>query len=176
MAIPGHTFLTMDKKSLEFRIENARSPDEGLKLAIEAAELALRAIKLAATKTDQAEMKSRADGLLKQAELFKRQTSSPRLEAQILPIRSRTPMYSSSAASREARLESSTGTYASTAVSSLALAAAKAKVPRSRRELTKSEQILLMRGSKLNYCKFPPWGATPNTHDFVLGDGAVQYM
>ena len=42
----------------------------------------------------------------------------------------------------------------------------KLKDPISNREIPKSEQILLWKGSDLNGFKFPPWGAPPTSSEF----------
>lgn len=44
----------------------------------------------------------------------------------------------------------------------------KLKEPTSNRELPKSEQILLWKGSDLNGFKFPPWGGPPAPSEFEL--------
>lgn len=43
--------------------------------------------------------------------------------------------------------------------------------PRSTRKLTKAEQIVLMRGSKLNGSKFAPWSAAPSPGEFADDSG-----
>ena len=137
----------------------------------------MRAIKAAPSKTEQAEMKGKASALLKQAEAFKKQKSDARIEVN-LPIRSRTPVSSSSGTvSSSGRSASTNATSASrgSTMGSSSSSVGKTRVPRSRREMTRGEQILLMRGSKLNGCKFPPWGATPNVQDFVLEQGAELF-
>jgi len=50
----------------------------------------------------------------------------------------------------------------------------KLKEPVSNRELLKSEQILLWKGSDLNGFKFPPWGAPPAPSEFEH-DGPFLY-
>ena len=173
----------MECKELELRLARATTSEESLKLAIEAAELALQAIKSAVTKTEQVEMKARASHLLRQAEGFKKQAADSRNEG-TLPIRSRTPVSSTSTSSigRGTTPSSYAGSMSTGATSasrttstSLRTPAQKSRSPRSRRELSKAEQILLMRGSKLNGCKFPPWAAIPNSHDFVLEKDAPLF-
>jgi calpain-7 len=44
------------------------------------------------------------------------------------------------------------------------------KEPSSKRELAKSEQIILLRGSKLNGYQFPPWKDAPDPEWFTLDE------
>jgi calpain-7 len=48
--------------------------------------------------------------------------------------------------------------------------------PCSTRELTKSEQIILLRGSKLNGFQFPPWTAAPGSDAFKLAEEEQLFM
>jgi calpain-7 len=48
--------------------------------------------------------------------------------------------------------------------------------PCSTRELTKSEQIILLRGSKLNGFQFPPWKAAPGSECFELVEGEQLFL
>lgn len=48
--------------------------------------------------------------------------------------------------------------------------------PVSTRPLTRSEEILLLRASKLNGFKFPPWKETPRDSDFELKDGEPPFL
>ena len=154
-------------QSLEARINGASSNDERLRLAIEAAELALKAIKLAAAGRAKESMREKASDLLRQAEAFKKGQNGPLQE---LPVRTKTstPLLDPQFASPKDTTRWA-GSLASRTTNG------ETKLPKSRRELAKSEQILLMRGSKLNGCKFPPFGATPNAHDFLLEPGAPLY-
>ncbi|KAF2723461.1 cysteine proteinase [Polychaeton citri CBS 116435] len=45
------------------------------------------------------------------------------------------------------------------------------KEPRSTRELSRAEQILLLRASQLNGFKFPPWKDAPSNGEFEINDG-----
>lgn len=171
-------------QTLEARIVQANTKDESLKLTIEAAELALRAVQMAATKAQQNEMKTRAAELLRTAEALKKSTStgSHLEETRPLPLRQRTPVSigrgSSSASSiSDVFTTSSSGPYMRLgSTSSLStLSTGKSRIPRSQREVTRSEQILLMRGSKVHGSKFPPWVAVPSEQDFVLQEGSPLF-
>ncbi|KAF2429597.1 cysteine proteinase [Tothia fuscella] len=48
--------------------------------------------------------------------------------------------------------------------------------PVSKREITRSEHILLLQGSKLNGFKFPPWKEPPNAQEFELGVGEAPFI
>jgi hypothetical protein len=48
--------------------------------------------------------------------------------------------------------------------------------PVSKRELTRSEQILLLRGAKLNGFQFPPWTGPPNPREFELQAGDQPFL
>ncbi|KAL2356066.1 hypothetical protein BJ546DRAFT_839583 [Cryomyces antarcticus] len=45
------------------------------------------------------------------------------------------------------------------------------KEPKSTRELTKTEELLILRASKLNGFQFPPWKKPPDPSEFALQDG-----
>jgi hypothetical protein len=178
----AYLFSLRRAQDLETRIAQARSADEGLQLAIEAAELAMRALGVAKVKAEREEMKARASELLRMAEGFKKQISASasagRQGTGSVPSTScATPsVVSTRSLGPSATSTMSLSLRTSTAASSVgSVAANAAKPPRSRRELSKAEQILLMRGSKVNGCKFPPWAATPNTHDFFLTEGGTMY-
>lgn len=48
--------------------------------------------------------------------------------------------------------------------------------PKSTRVLSRKEQILLLRGSELNGCKFPPWERSPSDSDFDRSEGQELFM
>lgn len=48
--------------------------------------------------------------------------------------------------------------------------------PKSKRQLTRGEQIILLKGSKLNKSIFPPWKSPLNVSEFELLPGQAQYM
>lgn len=48
-------------------------------------------------------------------------------------------------------------------------------LPVSRRRLTKQEEILLLKASKLNGFTFPPWRDVPNLTEFELGTDGVPF-
>lgn len=48
-------------------------------------------------------------------------------------------------------------------------------MPIARRKLTKREEILLLRASKLNGLVFPPWDGTPDAAEFVLAPDGNKF-
>lgn len=55
-------------------------------------------------------------------------------------------------------------------------ATANLKLPISNRELSTREQILLLQGSKLHGCLFPPWKAPPTANEFRLEHGQQCFV
>lgn len=52
----------------------------------------------------------------------------------------------------------------------------KLKEPKSTRELSRAEQILILKSSLLNGCKFPPWNGLPAAVEFELKDGEDLFL
>ena len=50
------------------------------------------------------------------------------------------------------------------------------KEPRSRRQLTTREQIIVLKGSKLHGAVFPPWKSPPEASEFELPQGRLKYV
>lgn len=50
------------------------------------------------------------------------------------------------------------------------------KIPKSTRILSKREQIIVLKGSKLNGSKFPPWRQDPDLKDFELSQGDELFL
>ena len=48
--------------------------------------------------------------------------------------------------------------------------------PRSKRQLTTQERIILLEGSKLNGFKFPPWASPLDDSEFELLPGQARYL
>lgn len=48
--------------------------------------------------------------------------------------------------------------------------------PSSLRELSTHEQLILLKASKLNGAKFPPWDNPPSSDDFTLATGESLFM
>jgi calpain-7 len=49
------------------------------------------------------------------------------------------------------------------------------KEPVSTRKRATKEEILLLRASVVNGCKFPPWQKNPSSSEFVLEDGSEPF-
>ena len=52
----------------------------------------------------------------------------------------------------------------------------KLREPLSTRQLTRAEEILLLKASKLNGFKFPPWKDAPRDSDFALRSGEPLFL
>ena len=52
----------------------------------------------------------------------------------------------------------------------------KLQEPKSKRQLTTQERIILLEGSKLNGFKFPPWGSAIDDSEFELLPGQARYL
>lgn len=48
--------------------------------------------------------------------------------------------------------------------------------PKSKRQLTTQERIILLEGSKLNGFKFPPWESPLDDSEFELLPGPARYL
>ncbi|KIW02853.1 uncharacterized protein PV09_05907 [Verruconis gallopava] len=160
--------LRVEITRLEAQIRATSSAEQKLKLTIEATEVAMRAMKLAPSKSaEQAELRSKAQGMLEEAETLKRAKSAQaaRLTMRLSPQDS----------AKKAAVEPSSA--GRSAVNDLMAAfVGRPGEPRPTRELTTAEKVLLMRGSKLNGFKFSPWGSTPTSRDFDLDQGQERFV
>lgn len=50
------------------------------------------------------------------------------------------------------------------------------KEPRSSRQLTTREKIILLEGSKLHGTVFPPWQSPPEASEFELPEGQLKFV
>jgi hypothetical protein len=178
-------------QSLEARIKQANTQDEALQVTIEAAELALRAVQKAASKPEQAAMRAKASSLINKAEQLKK-PNGPKLMPDI-PVRKPTlkgipgsrlkPSQKADTPAPTPAPKASNGGPSATSLTEeqnrLVLRsriAGRGNEPRSKRKLTNAERRLVLMGSQLNGCKFPPWEAEPQMGDFVSeGEGAFKY-
>jgi len=158
MSVPseGSEKLDHDAELQETRLLRSNSKDEALEVAIKAAETAMQALKIVKDPNERARQSMRLKRLLQDAERIKH--SKDWREALKLP---QTP-----------------STSASTSLNAKAANSNKQRAleePRVTRNLSKSEQILLLKAGYLNGFKFPPWTIPPAPDDFELGDGKDLY-
>lgn len=196
-------------QDLEARIHNAPTKDEALNLALEAAELCFKAIKIATEPGQRSEIRSRCQSLLDGAERIKLLDEwrplapSPSIEPAapaLIHSDASTELLPGSSTSVSELIDVSDCTLAVTRTQSStdihsnfnhlsitaappfeAIAATSTNIKRlaepiSKRVLATSEQILLLRGSKLNGFQFPPWKGPPNSDEFSLGDGEELFL
>ncbi|OJD34718.1 calpain-like protease ory [Diplodia corticola] len=155
--------MTAEMEALQARIAGAPTRDEALELAIKAAELCMRALKVATDKRQKAGLSSHCQTLLTEAERIKK---SPEWPAATLPNISSLSLDSTP----------SRAPQSSRAISPLTQKPPKIKPePVSDRALPTSEQILLLKSSKINGSTFPPWKDGPSAADFVLGPGEALF-
>ncbi|KAF2144597.1 uncharacterized protein K452DRAFT_356752 [Aplosporella prunicola CBS 121167] len=148
---------------LEARIPNASSKDEALDLALKAAELCMKALKLASDKSQKSDISSRCQSLLTEAERIKKTNewaSSLPPSSSFIPT---TPLSQNSSLARGSLSErlaiKSSDTPPKTKRST---------PPIPNRNLSTSEQILLLKGSRLNGQTYPPWKGDPEPSEFTL--------
>lgn len=136
-------------QDLEKEIPNATHKDAALQLALDAAELCMKALKLAASSSEKSHMTRRCKTLLDEAERIK---GMKKWQPSIAKARQDNP---------EAGKNS------------------KAKVlkePLSNRSFSKREQILLLQNSRLNGFAFPPWKAPPDPGEFALNESGEKFL
>ncbi|KAK5734611.1 cysteine protease [Elasticomyces elasticus] len=126
----------------------ASSRNEALQITIDAAEAAMRAMKLTKNPNEKVKHSALFKQLLQEAEEIK--------------------------FSKDWRATSVNAV--TTNPQSRAVAVRELKEPQSTRELPRSEQILLLKASYLNNCKFPPWTTPPAPHEFQLADGGDLFI
>ena len=124
----------------------------------------MRALKIATDREQKSDMTSRCQTLLTEAERIKTITQWP-LTPAVTPGLASSPAASPPTLRRETE---AIGTPTPTRVKQLA-------EPVSSREVSKAEQIILLKSSKLNGFTFPPWQGAPEPDEFVLGQGAEAF-
>jgi hypothetical protein len=151
-------------KALIVEAEEESEHDQAIYKSIKAAETAIQAFHVAFDNDQRSEMKRTLDELLTRAEAIKSATIWPPASVQPLSAVGALALRPASTA-RPSRIEASLGPR---------------EEPQSTRELTQSEQILLLRNSKLHGFKFPPWKSAPEPKHFLLKEGdfgeAEQYV
>ena len=157
MSLPSKDLeeLRHDTERLAERLPNSTSKDEALEIAIKAAETAMQALKLAKDPNERTKLATRFKQLLAEAEKIK---LSRDWRATI-----RSPSVSASNGA-------SSGTLSVSKTSRVL------REPQSTRELSKGEQILLLRASYLHGFKFPPWKERPESDQFELKDGEEMFL
>lgn len=157
--------MTGELNALQSRIAGAPTRDEALELAIKAAELCMKALKVATDKRQKAELSSQCQTLLTEAERIKKSPEWPPATTppSISSLSLDSPPPSSSKPART--------------VSPLAQKPTKIRPePVSDRVLTTSELILLLKASKINGSTFPPWKDEPAPAEFMLKPGELPFV
>lgn len=158
--------MATELNELQSRIADAPTRDEALELAIKSAELCMKALKVATDKRQKSDLSSQCQALLTEAERIKKSpdwpaTTPPNIALlnlnspsplSLKPTRIVQPLTQSPQKPTKIRRE-----------------------PVSDRVLTSSEQILLLKASKINGSTFPPWREDPAPADFKLKPGEVVF-
>lgn len=131
--------------------KDAQKKDASLEDAVNAAEKAMRAMKLAPDPAERARLSKQVKQLLTDAENIKYKQDA----------RSVTP---------KAVFPASKTASSNFPIRRLP------KVPLSTRPLSKGEQILLLKSSFLHGFKFPPWTVPPEPSEFALRDGEELFL
>jgi len=150
-------------QDLQYRIDGAATKDEALKYAIKAAELCMRALKIATSTDQKSELSSRCQSLLNEAEEIKHNASwrpSPKAQFSQLNLNG----YSTPPRS-QASIEQPTVARIK-----------RLPEPIPTRSQSKWEQILILRASKLNGYTFPPWKGPPDPKEFHLKPGDKPFL
>ena len=156
MSIAGKDLRTLKNEAerLASQLPQSSSKDEALETAIKAAEASMQALKLTQDAVEKSKLSTRVKQLLEEAEEIKSSNDWRNV------ISSRTSTTSN-------RTGSGTGTASNSRV---------LKEAQSTRELSKKEQILLLKASHLNGFVFPPWKERPKDEDFELKDGEELFL
>jgi calpain-7 len=153
----------------------------------------MRAIKLATDPDQKSDLRTRCQSLLNEAERIKLldEWHSTTSLSVALPVTSipdllefseTTSIYPSHSPPNPSDLLSSldsitiSNTRARGAPSSATTRIKRLVEPVSTRIVTTTEQILLLRGSKLNGFTFPPWKGPPGDEEFAIKDGDQPFL
>ena len=128
--------------------DQTASKNDGLEAAMDAAEAAMQAMKLTNDNNKKRELKLKSHELLHKAELIQ--------SARMLPLQTKTTSGTKNIEVQRTKAE-------------------ELKQPMPTRILSTREQIILLQGSKLNGCVFPPWKTPPDASEFVLEDGSELF-
>lgn len=120
----------------------------------------MRALKLATSADQKSEMSSKCQTLLSEAESIKQTSEWPSIRG------------SSSHGSTDSGFTSTRNVpdHGHTSRSK------RLREPVSTRELSRSEQLLILRASKLNTCTFQPWKGSPDPGEFELRNGEMPFL
>lgn len=159
-------------QTLEGQIDSASTQEEALKLAISAAELCMKALKIATNAREKSDLSARCQKLLDQAETIK-QDQKWKFSPHAIPFN---PKESGSepkkATSRIEIKKPPAPNDQATTTSKLDRKPVKGlSEPRSTRQQSKAEQILVLKASQLNGFKFPPWTDAPRAEQFQFATG-----
>ncbi len=135
-------------QNAEQKLHDATSSKAAFVASIKAAELYMRALKLADTPTDRSRLQAKCTELLDRSERLKDQGSRPGPRGSDGAHENGMPP-----SPKRDRRE-----------------------PLSKRALSTREKIILVEGSKLNGFKFPIWDQAPSNADFELEDGGEQFV
>lgn len=143
--------LAHELQNLENALPKAVSKDAALQIALDAAELSMRALKLAKTPNLKKNWSSKVKSFLDEAEQIKYSDKW-------------NPMASKSTSKKlePKQLDSSQ--------------VRQLKEPSPTRALSNQEQKMLLLGSRVNGFKFPPWKEPPKDSDFELKDGTKLFL
>lgn len=150
-------------QDFQHRIDGAATKDEALEYAIKAAELCMRALKIATSTGQRSELSSRCQSLLNEAEELKHNANwrpSPRTQLSRLNLDGHATPPQSQASIEQPAVER---------IKQL-------PEPNSTRSQSRFEQILILRASKLNGYTFPPWKGPPDPNDFHLKPGDKPFV
>ncbi|KAF2760771.1 cysteine proteinase [Pseudovirgaria hyperparasitica] len=140
---------------LQEKITQAPTQSQALKLALRSADLCIEAIKVAKTEPKREELRGKANSLIGQAESIKHEKAwrpSPTVAEITSAIKSTTlthvePKPSASTEVPVAKIRKLEG-------------------PKTTRELSAGEKLILWKASKLNDSNFPPWTDPPDDAEF----------
>lgn len=138
-------------QKLQDALAEASTQDEALEIALSAAELSMRALKLAKDPSMKKSLSTRVKSLLEEAERIKFNEN-----------------WKAKSTGKTRRLPTPRTTVDPTTIRKL-------QEPFSTRKQSKEEQILVLRASRLNGFKFPPWSTPPNESEFELRDGEQSF-
>lgn len=161
MASPPATLneLQAGYEDIETRLNATHDRDQALRLAIEAAQLCMTALKIATDGQQKSAYRLKANSFLSKAESIKngQQWNSGPVQRSSSSTSSLTPAHPNSVFS------------GSTARQEPAHTARKLREPLNGRKLAIKEREIVLRASRLNGFKFPPWEKTPQGDLFSRG-------
>ncbi|KAF2399861.1 cysteine protease PalB [Trichodelitschia bisporula] len=141
---PDLDALRLQFQELKTRLDSATSQGEAVNIAVQAAQVCISALSIATDKGEKTGFRDQCTSMLDEAARIKKSTTwKPNYGRTDRPLR----------------------TVKSSVASSVKLAESG---PVSNRELSRAEQIILLRSSKLHGLQFPPWKEVPRPAEFEL--------